>query len=133
MAVPVFERITADNSEKYKLSIRLRPDGLSFSGYAMSEGDSFFYEEAVLDRSKPYMDALKEYFFAHDFFSLPFQKLRFVIHNSFYTLLPKAVFDPSQKEKLFSFLYGQQSLHLFSPFIQGNAVSVLLFGIESDL
>ena len=38
MTLRVTDTLTADNSEKYEVSIRLWPGGLSFSGYVLQIG-----------------------------------------------------------------------------------------------
>ena len=60
--------LTAHNSEKYRMSIRLSPGGLSFVGHIPLQPKSFFYRSVELDRSRPYAHALQEVSSEHPFF-----------------------------------------------------------------
>ena len=67
MAINLSDKLTADHSENYIMSIRLRSGGLSFSAYSPSVNESFFYRDVEFDRTRPYVSSLKECFFENDF------------------------------------------------------------------
>jgi hypothetical protein len=98
--------LTTDHSEKYIVSIRLWSDGLSFAGFIPSEKDSFIYTETGIDRTKPYLRAIKDLFFAHPFFSYAFKRTYLVCANRQYTLVPESSFVEQQKEQLMSFVFS---------------------------
>ena len=60
MAINLSDKLTADHSENYIMSIRLRSGGLSFSAYSPSVSESFFYRDVEFDRTRPYISSLKE-------------------------------------------------------------------------
>ncbi len=132
MAIPVFDQLTADNSGNYKLSIRLQPDGLSFSGYSVSVGGEFFYKEVLFDRNKTYMSSLKDFFFEQEFLSYTFKRIDIIISNPYYTLIPRMIFQENQKESIFALLFGQTKLH-----IEHHALSFMesefMFGLNDEL
>ena len=52
MAINLSDKLTADHSENYIMSIRLRSGGLSFSAYSPSVSESFFYRDVEFDRTR---------------------------------------------------------------------------------
>lgn len=132
MSLRVPNTLTTANSDKYKVSIRLRPDGLSFLGAIPSERETFFYESTRLDRTKSYAQALKEVFFEHSFFTYPYKEVSVVCTNRQYTLVPEVVFDESKKEQVMNFTFGvpkEKTMH--HPLKELDAV--LLFGIDLEV
>lgn len=105
MVIP-FDQLTIDNSGKYKMSIRLRSGGLSFSGYNPSASESFFYENIEFDRAKPYMTSLKECFFDREFLTWQYKQIHVITVSSQYTLVPEDVFQEKQKNELLSFAFS---------------------------
>ena len=55
--------ILSQACENYIVSIRLLPDGLSFSGYNARIKGSFFLTEAKWDAADSYVESFKEFFF----------------------------------------------------------------------
>lgn len=103
MTISIPDTLTTDNAEKYIVSIRLRSDGLSFSGYIPLVGESFFYSETEFDRSVPYVSSLKELFFSHDFLTWSYKKVQVISVSPDYTLVPECLFDEACKEQLLLF------------------------------
>ena len=97
MTISIPDTLTADNSGKYIMSIRLRSDGLSFSGYNPSESETFFYRNVEFDRTKPYVSSLKEFFFEHEFMTpqlaLWKQQSRMLIPRQLYVVLHRKMMD----------------------------------------
>lgn len=106
MSIRVLDTLTIENSERYVVSIRLRSDGFSFTGFIPSEQGSFFYEEISLDQTKPFLKALKECFFAYPFFTYPYKKVYVTLANRQYTLVPENVFLEKQASRLMSFVFS---------------------------
>jgi len=106
MSIRVPDTLTTENSEKYILSIRLCPGGLSFAGYIPLVKESFFYGETVLDPTKSYEKALEEIFKEHPFFLYTYKKVYIVSANRHYTLVPEIVFLEKQKDDLMTFVFS---------------------------
>jgi hypothetical protein len=102
MVIRVPDTLNVDNSEKYNVSIRLWPDGLSFSGYIPSERNSFFSEAVTFDRETPPVEALKAFFFDNECLSYVYHSLLVVFVSGRYTLAPDSIFNEKNKELLFS-------------------------------
>ena len=121
--------LTTDNSEKYMVSIRLWPDGFSFAGHIPSEKDSLFYSETKIDNTKPYIQVIKDIFFAHPFFSYAYKQTYIICANRQYTLLPENIFLEQQKEQLMSFVFMSPEDKILHESLD-EFDSKILFGIQ---
>ncbi|MDR2041827.1 MAG: DUF3822 family protein [Tannerella sp.] len=106
MKLHVPKSLTVDSAEKYVVSIRLWPGGLSFAGHIPSEKDSFFYTETAFDPVTPCLQALKDAFFEHVFFNHPYRQVYILCVNRLYTLAPEPVFSEERRETLMSFVFS---------------------------
>lgn len=134
MTIRVPNTLTADNSEKYEVSIRLWPGGLSFSGYIPSDRDSFFIETISFDDNMSMAQSLKNIFFDNQCFSYIYRSLYVICVSGKYTLVPDNVFSDKNKDLLFSFCYYQDDGDmkvLAQPLKKLH--SSLLFDIDSDV
>ena len=132
MAIMLFDKLTADCSEKYTMSIRLRPGGLSFSAYNRSVHDAFFYKELELDRSKPYVRALEDCFFECPFLTWAYKRIQVVCETSQYTIVPKEIFEEERKRELLSFAFTNpqgRCLHNELEALQ----AVVVFGMDEEV
>jgi hypothetical protein len=131
MMIRVPDTLNAANSESYHVSIRLWPDGLSFSGYIPSERESFFSETVTFDRKTPLTESLKEIFFNSECLSCLYRSLYVISVSGKYTLVPDSVFNEKNKELLFSycFQHGGNSRVLSQPLKPFG--SFLLFGMDN--
>ena len=132
MNLHVPDTLTAGNSEKYTVSIRLWPDGLSFAGWISSQKDSFFYCETVINRAKRYDYAIKDLFFVHPFFLYTYKQIVVICANRQYTLIPESIFVEKQKEQLMSFVFSTpDEKALYEPFDELD--SVVLYSIQPEV
>jgi hypothetical protein len=132
MSYRVSDTLTSANAGEYVVSIRLRPGGLSFAGINPAEKNHFFCEEIALDKNKPYVQALKDAFFSHAFFTYPFKQIFVLYVNRQYTMIPEKVFVEKQKEELMSFAFsssGYKTLYESS----GDLEAKIVFGMQSDV
>jgi len=120
---------TTDHSENYTVSIRLWSDGLSFAAQIPSDKDSFFYTETEIDRTIPYIRAIKDIFFGHPFFSYAFKHTYVTVANRHYTLVPETIFLEQQKEQLMSFVFLTPEDKILYEHIN-EFESVLLYDIQ---
>ena len=129
MNLRVPDILTTGNSEKYIVSIRLWPDGLSFAGHIPSEKDSFFYTETEIDHTKPYIQAIKDIFFAYPFFLYAYKHTYVICVNRQYTLIPENIFLEQQKEQLMSFVFSSPEDKILNESLD-ELDSEILFGIQ---
>ncbi len=132
MAVSIPDTLTVNNSEKYILSIRLRSDGLSFSGYCPSVNNSFFYRDTEFDRTKPYISSLEEFFFAHEFLTYSYKQTNLVYVSPQYTVVPEDVFVEKRQNDLLSFAFSSSSGKCLHNPLTREAAEVV-FNIEDDV
>lgn len=132
MPISIPDTLTADNSEKYIVSIRLCSDGLSFSGYIPSVGESFFYSETEFDRSVSYISSLKELFFSQEFFTWSYKKVQVVEVSSDYALVPEPLFDEDRKDELFRFNSSSTGKHSLANALKEEEAR-LVFGLSEEI
>ncbi|MDR0393933.1 MAG: DUF3822 family protein [Tannerella sp.] len=132
MIIRVPNTLNVNNSEKYNVSIRLWPDGLSFSGYDPSEKDSFFTETISLDPNVPLVQALKDVFFENVCLSYVYNTLHVISLSGKYTLVPDSVFSEKEKDLLYSYCFQVDGkLKVLAQPLTGF-YSFLLYGIEKE-
>ena len=132
MPISIPDTLTADHSEKYIVSIRLRPDGLSFSGYIPGVGESFFYGETEFDRSAPYIASLKELFFSQEFFTWSYKKVQVIEVSPDYTLVPDPWFKEDRKDELFRFNSSSTERHSLTNVLKEEEAH-LIFGLSEEV
>ena len=133
MAIGIPETLTAETSGKYIISIRLRPDGYSFSGYdQQSERGSFFCSDIPFVPGKPFFDSFKESVFANDCLTYPYKEVRFVFTTLQYTLTPDVFFDKEKGSVLHQFNYAETAGRILDNSLPENK-SHLLFDIDEEL
>ena len=132
MTISIPDTLTADNSGKYIMSIRLRSDGLSFSGYSPSESETFFYRNVEFDRTKPYVSSLKEFFFEHEFMTYSYRRTNLVCVTPQYTVVPEEVFTDKQKTDLLSFTFSAPENKCLHNLLTREAAEVV-FGMDEEV
>lgn len=132
MIIRVPDTLNVTNSEKYNVSIRLWPDGLSFSGYIPSERDSFFTETVYLDPDVPLVQSLKEVFFENACLLYIYNALHILTVSGKYTLVPDSVFSGKDKDLLFAYCFqtDDDSKVLAQPLTDFS--SVLLYSMDNE-
>lgn len=131
--IRVPDMLNVNNAESYNVSIRLWPDGLYFSGYILSERDSFFSETVAFDKRVPLVESLKEIFFNNECLSYIYRSLYVISVSREYTLVPDSVFIEKNKDLLFSFCFQTDgsSRVLFQPLRQFG--SFLLYSMDNEI
>ena len=132
MTISIPDTLTADNSGKYIMSIRLRSDGLSFSGYSPSVSESFFYRNTEFDRTRPYIASLKEFFFEHEFLTYSYKQTNLVCVTPQYTMVPEDVFSDKQKSELLSFTFFAPESKCLHNLLTRESAEVV-FGIDEEV
>lgn len=134
MTIQLPDALTAERAGKYSVSIRLTPDGLSFSGYCPGEAESFFYVPVTFRREVPCLAAVKELFFANDCLTWSYRSLRLVYVTQSYTLLPDGLFPEADKPALFAFNFcNVATAHLTNRIPVGTETVELIYGIDEEL
>ncbi len=132
MTIRIPDTLHIENSEKYKVSIRLRSGGLSFSGFIPSLPGSFFYCNVNFNRNTPYIESLKELFYSHDFFAWMYKEVNILFESSQYTLVPQAIFNESKKEDFLRFNFMQAESCCLTNMLKEEQ-AVVVYGVENEV
>ena len=133
MTIRVPNTLTADNSEKYEVSIRLWPGGLSFSGYIPSEKESFFTDTVLFDGDLHIAQSLKNIFFDNHCFSYLYRSLYVICASKKFTLAPDNVFSGKDKSQLFYFCHKQDETGKIIAQQLKDLQAHLLFSVDSGV
>lgn len=132
MTIRIPDTLTTEHSEKYIVSIRLWPDGFSFSGHIPGQAGSFFYRETLLAKGTSYLSSLKELFFTLEFLTWTYKQTYVLPVAVPFTLVPSALFDESRKDQILAFNLSEppsRSLHN----TLDTSEAELLFAVEEEL
>lgn len=132
MAISIPDTLNANSSEKYIMSIRLRPDGLSFSAYNPLETGSFFYRDKIFERNVSFMDNLKDFFFENEVLSYPFKQTYILCEEVPYTLIPKEVSQEHTTLEFLKFNFTSFTGRGISNTLKELPIEII-FGVEEEL
>ena len=132
MTISIPDTLTVDNAGKYIVSIRLWPDGLSFSGYEPSVSGSFFHRETEFDRTISLSAAVKDFFFAHEFLAWPYGRVHVICAFSPYTIIPDAYFLEEKKKELLDFNLSVPSAACLTDSLKEEKAT-LAFGVDVEV
>lgn len=132
MAVSIPDTLTVNSSERYILSIRISPDGFSFSGTIPSKSDSFFYRQITFDRSKDYATLLKEAFFAEECLTWAYKAVNIFCFTSNYLFVPETFYDEDKKHELMQYAFLSPTQKCLSDTLDSGQGKTL-FGIDQDV
>ena len=107
MVLRIPETLNAVNSENYKVSIRLWPDGLSFSGYIPDDEGSFFSDIVEPKGDVQMVRLLKDVFFENPCLSYYYRSIHIICVSSKYTLAPEGLFTGKEKDVVFSYCFQE--------------------------
>ncbi|MGM9758704.1 MAG: DUF3822 family protein [Parabacteroides sp.] len=132
MIIRIPDALTIHHSEEYIVSIRLWPDGFSFSGHSPSLDDSFFHTAVPLEADKPYSTSLQELLDDNACLKWPYKKLLVQCGSPQYSWIPREGLDDKQKAELFAFTFSTPQQHCVADrSLPGS--SDLLFGMDRDI
>ncbi|MDR1200576.1 MAG: DUF3822 family protein [Tannerellaceae bacterium] len=132
MTISIPDTFTINHSEKYIMSIRLWPGGLSFSAYNPYETKSYIFRNINFDRNIPYSTSLKETFFANECLIWPYKRTYVLSVTPHYTLIPDELFSEKQKNELLRFNFTSQEKHTLSDSM-GNEEVKIVYDMEEEV
>ncbi len=127
------ENIDLAHSEEYNLSIRLAPDGFSFSIHSQSDPSIFHHQGIPLGNKLSPTDHIKKVIFDLGFFSQPFKRTSVTVVTPCFTLVPEEYYDRQKVKELFRFnIYqGEPECVLTDRFTEG--AYRILFSMDEEL
>lgn len=133
MTIRIPDALTVATSEKYNLSIRISPDGFSFSGAIPSVNGSLFYRNIPYDKSKDYISFLKETFFEEECLRWTYRNILIFCFTPAYLFVPDALYDDTKKQELMQHAYlSSVPQKMLSNTLAGEKEK-LVFGIEKEM
>ena len=132
MSIDFPDTFTAENSERYVMSIRLCAGGLSFSANIPAEINSFFYSEVFFDDERSYEESLKEFFFDNEFFSWGYKRVYVIAFSNRYAFMPEELFDGKKVDDVMKFLFTKTESKCLESALKGEKGRIL-FDIEKGV
>ncbi|MBK5194865.1 MAG: DUF3822 family protein [Proteiniphilum sp.] len=126
------ENIDLAHSEEYNLSIRLAPDGFSFSIHAPADPSIFHFQGTALGNKLSYIDHIKKLIFDLGFFSQPFNKSSVTVVSPYYTLVPDIYLDKGELKDLFRFNFHEEEGVVLNDASPGRAYHVV-FNLDEEV
>lgn len=105
MNIHIPDQFNFEQSEEYILSIRLEPDGFSFSIQDSTAPEKFFFHRVLLNKTLSYEENFKEFFFANEFLSAQYKKVRIISCSKQYTLVPYEAMREGAETIYYSFCF----------------------------
>lgn len=126
------ENIDLAYPEKYRISIRLTPDGFSFSIYSPADPRIFHHQQTNVGNKLSYIESIKKLIFDAGFFSHSFQKTFVTVVSGEYTLMPDFFFEKNEITDVFNFNFVKDKGKVFSSHLKEQDCHVL-FDMDEDL
>ncbi len=132
MTISIPDTFTIDHSENYILSIRLTPDGFSFSIHNPLTNESPIFRNTIFDLSVPYINSLKEVFFANHFLLWNFKCVYILVVTPQFTLSPSIYFSDKHRSELISFNFSQSKKKQLSDSFENNQI-INIYNIDEEV
>ena len=98
MIIQIPDALTQHHSEEYRISIRLRPDGFSFSGYSTLQSESFFHAVVPFVSGVSRVEAMQQLWNENPCLQWRYQQLFVQGGTSHYTWVPDEDLDDEEKK-----------------------------------
>ena len=126
------ENIDLGQSEKYILSIRIKPDGFMFSISEPETGKNYCLRETSFSITDNQLSNIQRIIFDFNFLTQEFKQTNVVIVSKDYDLIPAAFFDSKEKEHLYDFTHAHKSEHIISGLIENQDI-ISLFNLNKEI
>jgi hypothetical protein len=130
-------------TSQYSLSIRIDPDGLSFSVYSHLISGYIGIESLTLQNSMAFQsaesakvlfsDQLNRFLNQHTWILKPFRHTCIIVNSLNYTLVPHALYDPLQKETYLEFVHSQVESGIFHDHFLNSAEAWVIFSVHKSI
>lgn len=128
-----------DRQKDFILSIRLTPDGFSFSTHCMTEENSFSYRHAGFGQdnadaphSASYLAALEEHVLRSEELLLPYKQVNIVVATNRFTLIPDELYDAATAPQWYSFTLQPRQEKILTDRLEHNGARCV-YGIDEAL
>ncbi|MBK5721515.1 DUF3822 family protein [Dysgonomonas sp. Marseille-P4677] len=126
------ENIDLGQSEKYVLSIRIKPNGFMFAISEPEVGKNYCLRETTFSANDSLQNNIQRIIFDLNFLTQEFKQTNVVIVSSAYELVPPNYLEIKEKEHLYNFTHSEKAGHILSGLIEKQDI-ITLFNIEKDI
>lgn len=126
------ESIDLGHSEKYVLSIRIKPNGFMFSIADPDNRKNYCLRETTFSDDGNLLENVQRVVFELSFLTQEYKQTNVVIVSGDYDLIPASYFDRKKKEYLFNYTHFDKSDYILSGLIDMQDV-IMLYTIGEDL
>lgn len=130
-------------TSQYSLSIRIDPDGLSFSVYSHLISRYIVLESVVLQNTSSFQsgesaktifgDQLKNYFDHHPWLRNPFRHICIITNSLNYTIVPHALYNPASKSDYLEFVYRHNENTVIKDHFLNSAEAWVIFALHKTV
>lgn len=126
------DNIDFAQSEKYLLSVRIKPDGWSFSIHEPEIGGEYCYREASFSKDSDILSNMQRMIFDFNFLSQPFKQTNVVFVSPDYEVVPQYLFEKKKKIELYNISHYKKADRVLSgqDKIQNN---LLLYSVDNEI
>jgi hypothetical protein len=126
------ESIDLGQSEKYILSIRIKPDSFMFSISEPEAGQNYCLRETSFSMSDNLLANVQRIIFDYNFLTQEFKQTNVIFVSTRYDLIPANFFDVKEKEQLYNFSHTDKAEHVVSGIIEKQDI-ITLFNPDRDI
>lgn len=126
------ENIDLGQSEKYILSIRIKPDGFMFSISEPGAGKNYCLRETSFQVSDNLLSNIQRIIFDLNFLTQEFKQTNVIIVSKDYDLIPASYSDSKEKEHLYDFTHDRKSEHIVSGIVENQDI-ITLFNLNKEI
>lgn len=126
------ENIDLGQSEKYVLSIRVKPNGFMFSISEPGVDKSYCLRETTFSIGDNLQSNIQRIIFDLNFLTQEFKQTNVIIVSSAYEMIPASYLETKEKEHLYNFTNTEKAGHVLSGLIEKQD-TVILFNLEKEI
>lgn len=126
------ETIDLGQSEKYVLSIRIKPNGFMFAISEPGAGKSYCLRETTFSANDNLQSNIQRIIFDLNFLTQEFKQTNVIVVSSTYEMVPADYLETKEKEQLYNFTNTEKAEQILSGLI-GKQDIVTLFNIEKEI
>lgn len=126
------ENIDLGQSEKYVLTIRIKPDRFTFSISEPTSKKTFCLRETSFSAGTCFKENIQKTIFDLNFLTQQFQKTNVIIVSKDYELVPAGYYNSKEKETLFRYTNTEDEGYISASLLDKQDI-VTLFSIDKEI
>lgn len=126
------EKIDSGIAKEYTLSIRLMPDGFSFSTHNVLVENSFTYHDIHFGSASGYVAAFEESVLQTEELLLPYRQVEVIVASSRFSLIPTELYREESAPEWYSFTVTPKREKVLTDRLEHTG-AINVYGIEEDI